>query len=65
MNAHFRLDLKALGENRKGLYKLITECPIACHNILDIGVEKAIDGRSHNGIPKIVERSLIFLKICG
>ena len=65
MNRHLGLDLESFGQHREGLYKLITECTVTRHNVLDLGMEQPIDGSSYQRITKIVEWTLILCKISG
>lgn len=65
MDRHFRLDFKALGQDGKGLDKQVVESPVACHDILDIGVEQVIDAAAHQAVAKIVKGAFVLRKISG
>jgi len=65
VNAHLGLYLKALGQNREALYKLIGKSPVAGHNILDAAFEEGIDAKTDDPVSKIVEGTLILFKIGG
>ena len=65
MDAHLRLNLKALREHRKRLDELIAERPVSRHDILDVVLKQGIDALSHQRIAEIVKRSLVLRKVCG
>ena len=59
MDAHLRLNLKALREHRKRLDELIAERPVSRHDILDVVLKQGIDALSHQRVAEIVKRSLV------
>ena len=65
VDAHFRLDLKALGQDREGLDKAVAESPVAGHDVPDVVVEKNVDAFSDKAVPEIVEGPFVFVKIGG
>ena len=65
MDGHLRLDLKALGEHRKGLHKAIAESPEPRHDILDFTVKKTVDTGTHQRISHIVKGPLVLRKVGG
>ena len=65
MNGHLRLYLKPFGNHWKCLHKFIAESTVSCHNISDVSPEQSVDSIAHKTVAKIMERTLIFRKICG
>ena len=65
MNAHLRLDLEALGQNREAFYKFIIKGPVSCHNVFYITGKNRVDQASHQPVSRVMERSFIFREIGG
>ena len=63
MNGHLCLYLKPLGKDRKTFDKLIAECPVPGHDVLDIALKKKIDTFSDKAVAKIMKRPLVLRKI--
>ena len=63
VDAHFRLNLKALGDHGETLDEGIAEGPVAGHDVLDICVEDHIDHFPHQTVAEVVEGTLVFRKV--
>ncbi len=64
-DSHFRLNFKALRQCGKIPYKSRAECPVTCHDVMDMGTENVVNQAADYPVADIVERAFIFFKICG
>ena len=65
MDAHFRFNFKALGDDGEGFHKLVAEGPVACHNVLDVVSEQQLNAAPDQTIAQIVEGTGVFGEIGG
>ena len=63
VNAHLRLNFKALGDHREGLHKLVAEGPVSRHNILDIVAEQQLNTAPDQTVAQVVKGSGILREV--